>query len=164
MAKPLTPDEASKQHVELFQESQAKFRNLFNDMEAAIADSKKKSEALDEKGKEVEQLKLSARNIERKAEDKLKDVEQKLEAATATLNDANTRFDEANNLLTANKATEEALNRQKDELSNDRSELAERVKQIDIDDRAVRFRQARVDRLIQDNQIKEMMKKDNAAI
>lgn len=154
----MLPQDFTQKQQEIFDAFQANFRNLFSQMEKCLEDEKLKHGVLDERIKEIDVIKVSVKKLEVLAESKLKEAETTLLSANTKFKDAKTEKETSEIIISQAKNMEIAIQKQREELIEREQSVEKRIKDVQIDERRVVFERNRVERLIKDNQIKDLLK------
>lgn len=154
----MTLQQLTDRQSTLFDECQAKFRNLYTELSLSIEETKKKNDIVDEKLAQANNLRASAQLLDKQSSEKAKEALQLMDNAKSKMDNAKDEESRLSTLKDELNKLSEALSKQRDEIAESNSLLTERENQCQIDERAVKYDRSKVDRLIKDKDIREMMK------
>lgn len=157
--KLLTPTEASKVHHELFSELEAKFRNLHEDMTKGLGHIESKKKEIEESVAGISDMEKNVKNQSILADNKNKEAQHLLDLAKTKMEEAESEEVRLNGIRVTLEATDKALAKQREEVQESLKDIANRIKQVEIDERAVAYERKQVERLIKDNKIKAELAK-----
>lgn len=151
-------DEFTKKQSEIFEEFQAKFRNLYKEIEIAQDKLEESNIQLKAKIEEVESIKSSAKMLEKKADNKFSEANQLMEKAINTQSRAVEDEERISKLKAEYAKTDLSLSSQRDELVAREQAAIQFEKVIEMKERKLKFERRKIDKLIEDAQITNELK------
>lgn len=151
-----SPDFTKSQST-IFEDFQAKYRNLQIEMSTVLDDLKESKNLLDQKITEAETTNALAKKLEKDAQSKMSQANLLMEKAEAIEKQAKDNLESSRRLKESNEVTEKAIILQRDEVIAREQAVLQAEKMIEMKQRKIKFERMKVDKIIEDAHIQKEM-------